>query len=104
VYVIEVLVRRAEAAGCHLLLRHMRVACLDHGRLLLRLEHVHLSSFGDGGQAGHPSLLDVLLDCSLISRVYEDTLLRSWFGCVNLGVLASHLVSNEVAMVPLVAR
>ena len=75
---------------------------MDHGRLLLRLYYVHLSPLGYGRQARHSGLLDVGLNSSLVSRVNERISRLLGLGGVDLLVLSGYLLSNEVAMVPLV--
>lgn len=101
-YVEEILIRSAEVARSHQFFLHVGVARLDDSRLLLRFLHVHLSSLGDGRKTGHSSLLNVGCDSSGVGRVNEDILRLLGHGSVDLDVLLSHFVANEVAVVPLV--
>jgi len=98
------LVGGAEGALSHHLVLQVAVAGLNHGGLLLGLQHVHLPALGDGRQAGHAGrLLFVGLDGSSVGRVHEHTSSHLGLGSNHLCVLLGRLVSNQVAVVPLVA-
>lgn len=97
------MIRSAEGALSQKFLLNVGVAGLDHGRLLLRLYNVHLSSLGDGRQARHSGLSDVVLNSPLVGRVDERVSSLLGLGSVDLLVLGGHLVSDQIAVVPLVA-
>lgn len=81
------------------------MAGLDHGGLLLGLHHVHLPALGDGRQAGHAGgLLFVGCNGSTVGRVHEHFSSHLGLGSVDHCVLLGRFVSNQVAVVPLVAR
>lgn len=101
-YVVEVLIRSAKVARSHHFFLYVGVTRLDDSRLLNRSLHVHLSSLGDGRQARHSGLCDVSLNSSGVGRVNENIFSLLGLGSVDLDILLSHFVADEVAVVPLV--